>query len=95
MEDKHGARAGREFLVERSPRTHIEGIACPRLVIQGNNNPRVVEREPRDLVEHLRSKGKEIEYLMFEDEGHDVLKHKNRVRCYNAITEFFETRLRP
>ena len=27
---------------------------------------------------------------MFEDEGHDVLKFQNRVRCYNTITEFFK-----
>ena len=41
----------REFLVERSPRTYIDQITCPLLVIQGKNDPRVVERESRDLVE--------------------------------------------
>jgi pimeloyl-ACP methyl ester carboxylesterase len=85
----------RAFLVERSPRTHITGIASPLLAIQGKNDPRVVERETRDLVEALRAKGKEIDYLMFEDEGHDVLKLKNRVSCYNGITDFFKKHLRP
>jgi len=85
----------RDFLVERSPRTHLDNLNCPLLVIQGKNDPRVVEAESRDLVEHLRSIGKDIEYLMFEDEGHDVLKYKNRVRCYNGITEFFKKHLRP
>ena len=79
----------RDFLVERSPRTHIENIACPLFVIQGQNDPRVVERESRDLVEELRGRGKEVDYLVFEDEGHDVLKLQNRVRCYEAITHFF------
>jgi dipeptidyl aminopeptidase/acylaminoacyl peptidase len=65
------------------------------LVIQGKNDPRVVEQESRDLVEELRSQGKEIEYLMFEDEGHDVIKFDNRVRCYNAITDFFKRTLKP
>lgn len=83
----------RDFLVERSPRTYIEQIACPLLVIQGKNDPRVIERESRDVVEQLRAIGKEVEYLMFEDEGHDVLKHENRVRCYNAITDFFKQHL--
>ena len=32
---------------------------------------------------------------MFEDEGHDVLKFANRVRCYNAITRFFSAQLSP
>ncbi len=83
-----------EFLTERSPRTHIEQMRCPLLVIQGKNDPRVIEQESRDLVEHLRGIGKEVDYLMFEDEGHDVLKLKNRVRCYNEITAFFKKHLR-
>ncbi len=85
----------REFLVERSPKTHIEQIQCPLLVIQGKNDPRVVEPESRDLVEFLRGKGKQVDYLMFENEGHDVLKYENRVRCYTAITEFFQRTLKP
>ena len=87
--------AERADLVERSPRTHIENLGAPMLVIQGKNDPRVVEQESRDLVEHLRSIGKEIEYLMFENEGHDVLKFENRVTCYNAITDFFRKYLKP
>jgi dipeptidyl aminopeptidase/acylaminoacyl peptidase len=87
--------ADRDFLLERSPGTYIEGIGCPLLVIQGKNDPRVVEVESRELVEKLRKMGKDVDYLMFEDEGHDVLKHENRVRCYNAITDFFKKHLRP
>lgn len=85
---------GRKFLQERSPRTYIDQVACPMLVIQGKNDPRVVEQESRDLVEYLREQGKAVEYLMFENEGHDVLKYENRVTCYNAITEFFKKTLR-
>jgi dipeptidyl aminopeptidase/acylaminoacyl peptidase len=33
--------------------------------------------------------------LIFEDEGHDVLKYENRVACYNAITDFFAKHLKP
>ena len=83
----------RDFLVERSPRSYIEDILCPLLVIQGANDPRVTERESRDVVEHLRERGKEVEYLMFPDEGHDVLKYENRVTCYNGITDFFRRHL--
>lgn len=83
------------MLKERSPKTHIDSVACPMLVIQGKNDPRVVEPESRDLVEYLRKKGKNIEYLMFENEGHDVLKYENRVRCYTEITEFFKKYLQP
>ncbi|GAB4578403.1 MAG: hypothetical protein Fur0022_11380 [Anaerolineales bacterium] len=85
----------KDFLTERSPRFHIEHLTAPMLVIQGKNDPRVIEQESRDLVEYLRSIGKEVEYLMFENEGHDVLKYENRVACYNAITDFFRQHLKP
>jgi pimeloyl-ACP methyl ester carboxylesterase len=80
----------KDFLVERSPRTYMEQIRCPLLVIQGKNDPRVIEQESHDVVEYLRSIGKTVDYLVFENEGHDVLKHENRVTCYNAITEHFK-----
>jgi dipeptidyl aminopeptidase/acylaminoacyl peptidase len=83
----------RDLLVDRSPRTRIEDITAPLLVIQGRNDPRVVEQESRDLVEHLRGLGKQVEYLVFEDEGHDVLKLQNRVRCYDRIVSFFAEQL--
>ncbi len=83
----------RDFLVERSPRTTVGDISSPLLVIQGQNDPRVVEPESHDLVEGLRELGKDVEYLVFEDEGHDVLKLPNRVRCYDAIVGFFSEHL--
>jgi len=82
------------FLTERSPSTHLHQLACPLLVIQGANDPRVVEQESTDLVETLRGQGKQIDYLVFRDEGHDVLKLPNKVNCYNQITEFFTKHLR-
>jgi prolyl oligopeptidase PreP (S9A serine peptidase family) len=85
----------RAFLVERSPKTHLHNMSAPMLVIQGRNDPRVVAAESEDLVRELKSNGKDIELLIFEDEGHDVLKYENRVACYNAITDFFAKHLNP
>jgi dipeptidyl aminopeptidase/acylaminoacyl peptidase len=83
----------RDFLIERSPKTYLDQMTCPMLVVQGRNDPRVVAAESEDLVEDLRKKGKDIELLVFEDEGHDVLKYENRVTVYNAITDFFAKHL--
>ncbi|MCU0492046.1 MAG: prolyl oligopeptidase family serine peptidase [Chloroflexaceae bacterium] len=83
----------RDFLVERSPSSYISQIACPLLVIQGGNDPRVTERESRDVVEQLQAAGKEAEFLLFENEGHDILKYENKVACYNGIVRFFEQHL--
>lgn len=85
----------REFLVERSPSTYIDALSCPLLVVQGQNDPRVVESESRNVVERLRGQGKTADYLLFPDEGHDVLKYANRVACYGAITDFFRANLHP
>jgi dipeptidyl aminopeptidase/acylaminoacyl peptidase len=87
--------AGRAFLQERSPKTWLDALACPMLVIQGLNDPRVVAKESEEVVADLKQKGKDIEILLFEDEGHDVLKYANRVTCYNAIADFFAKYLKP
>ncbi|WP_420632206.1 S9 family peptidase [Candidatus Leptofilum sp.] len=84
-----------DFMRERSPRTYIEQVTAPMLVVQGKNDPRVIEQESRELVEHLQGIGKEVEYLMFPDEGHDVLKYENRVKVYTTMTDFFVKHLRP
>jgi pimeloyl-ACP methyl ester carboxylesterase len=85
----------REFLIERSPKTHLKNMSAPMLVIQGRNDPRVVAAESEDLVNQLQAEGKVLELLIFEDEGHDVLKYENRVTCYNAIADFFTKHLNP
>ncbi len=79
----------KDFLVERSPKTYMNQLSAPLMIIQGKNDPRVPEPESADLVADLRKGGVKVDYLVYEDEGHDVLRFKNRVNCYNAITEFF------
>ena len=79
----------RSFLVERSPSTYLHQLNCPLLVIQGKNDPRVVEHESRDLITELMSKNKQVDYLLFDDEGHDILKFNNRIKCYREITDYF------
>jgi len=83
----------RDFLLERSPRTHLDALAAPLLVIQGRNDPRVVVGESDRLVDELRAKGKDVEYLVFDDEGHDMVKHHNKVKAYVSIVDFFRERL--
>ncbi len=85
----------RDFLMERSPSTYMKDLQAPMLVIQGANDPRVVEAESRMVVKSLQEAGKEVDLLVFENEGHDVIKYENKVKCYNAINDFFKGHLRP
>jgi esterase/lipase len=79
----------KDFLMERSPKTYMKQLSAPLMIIQGRHDPRVPESESADLVKELRAGGRKIDYVVYEDEGHDVLRFKNRVDCYNKITEFF------
>ncbi len=83
----------RDFLVERSPKTYMSHLSIPLMIIQGKHDPRVPEPESSQLVEDLRKDGVKVDYQVYEDEGHDVLRFKNRVHCYNTITEFFRKNL--
>ncbi|WP_273382329.1 alpha/beta hydrolase family protein, partial [Symbiobacterium thermophilum] len=68
------AEEDREFLIERSPITYVDQIKAPLMVVQGAMDPRVVKAESDQMVERLRALGREVEYLVFEDEGHGFTK---------------------
>jgi dipeptidyl aminopeptidase/acylaminoacyl peptidase len=85
----------KEFLTERSPKTYFKNIRCPMLIIQGRNDPRVLAVESKEVVESLKANGVDTEFLIFEDEGHDIIKFKNKVLCYTKIVDFFRQHLNP
>ena len=77
-----------DFLMSRSPITYVENMKAPLLVLQGANDPRVVKPESDQMVEKLRSLGQEVEYHVFEDEGHDFSKRANQLKAYRLIAAF-------
>mgnify|MGYP001121402233 CR=1 FL=1 len=77
-----------DFLLSRSPITYIDDLKCPILIIQGANDPRVVKAESDQIVEKLRSKGREVEYIIFQDEGHGFTKRKNEFNAWKRASEF-------
>ena len=84
-----------ELLRERSPMTYIENAKAPLLVIQGAKDPRVVKDESDQLVEKLRSLGRTVEYIVFDDEGHGFTKRKNELTTIRASAEWLEKYLQP
>ena len=78
-----------ELLRERSPITYVENVQAPLLVLQGANDPRVVKAESDQMVERLRHMGRDVEYVVFEDEGHGFAKRANQMRGYWLAAEFF------
>ena len=80
----------KEKLTEFSPITHLDGMVKPMLVIQGANDPRVVKAESDQIVEALREKGRDIEYVVLDDEGHGFTKKENEIKVNRKILEFFD-----
>ena len=76
------------LLKDLSPIHHLAGIRAPLMVVQGANDPRVPQVESDQMVEQLRSRNHPVEYLLFPDEGHGIVKIPNRLRAYPAIAEF-------
>jgi dipeptidyl aminopeptidase/acylaminoacyl peptidase len=84
-----------EFLLERSPITYVDRVRTPLLVIQGAKDPRVVKPESDQMVERLRELGREVEYVVFEDEGHGFTRYANEMRGYRLTCEWLERHLAP
>jgi dipeptidyl aminopeptidase/acylaminoacyl peptidase len=82
-----------DLLRERSPITYVESTKAPLLVIQGANDPRVVQAESDQLVERLRALGRTVEYVVFEDEGHGFTRRENQLRAFRLSAEWLERHL--
>jgi dipeptidyl aminopeptidase/acylaminoacyl peptidase len=84
-----------DMLREFSPVTYLDGMTKPMLVVQGANDPRVVKAESDQIVAALREKGRDVEYLVLDDEGHGFSKKENELKVYAAVSEFLEKHRTP
>ncbi len=77
-----------------SPLFHAEHVTKPLLVVQGANDPRVLQIESDELVAAVKKNEVPVEYLVFEDEGHGFLNKDNRIAASEAYAKFLDTYLR-
>lgn len=80
----------KDKFIEDSPITYLDGMTKPMLVIQGANDPRVVQNESDQIVAALKEKGREVEYLVLEDEGHGFSKKQNEIVVYSKMLDFLD-----
>ncbi|MEM8932079.1 MAG: prolyl oligopeptidase family serine peptidase, partial [Acidobacteriota bacterium] len=83
-----------EYLTSISPLFHAQNIVRPLMVLQGANDPRVIQPESDDIVEAARANGVPVEYVVFDDEGHGFRKKENREEGYTAILDFLDQYLK-
>ncbi|HKW31581.1 MAG TPA: prolyl oligopeptidase family serine peptidase [Candidatus Acidoferrum sp.] len=79
---------------DSSPVTAVDTWKSPVLFIHGDDDRNVYFTQTVDLTARLREKGVEIEQLIFPDEIHDFLLHRDWLAAYHAASDFIDRRLK-
>ena len=82
-----------EMLTAYSPALQAHLIKAPLFIAQGANDPRVNKAESDQMVEALRARGVEVEYMVKEDEGHGFHNQENRFDFYRAMERFLKEQM--
>ncbi|MBK7028289.1 MAG: S9 family peptidase [Bacteroidales bacterium] len=82
------------LMKEASPVFHVDKIKTPLFVAQGANDPRVNKAESDQMVEALKKRGIEVQYMVKDNEGHGFGNEENRYDFYNAMEKFLSEHLK-
>jgi dipeptidyl aminopeptidase/acylaminoacyl peptidase len=80
-------------MLARSPISRVDRITAPLMVVQGANDARVVKAESDNIVASVRGRGVDVEYLVFDDEGHAIVNPENLIAMFGAIDRFLSRHL--
>jgi dipeptidyl aminopeptidase/acylaminoacyl peptidase len=83
------------LLAEASPVYHVDKIKAPLFVAQGANDPRVNINESDQIVNALKERGIDVEYMVKDNEGHGFGNEENRFDFYRAMIVFLDKHLKP
>lgn len=76
-----------------SPVFNVDNIVCPLFIAQGAKDPRVNKAESDQMVEALKKRNVEVQYLVKENEGHGFRNEENKFEFYGAMEQFLSTHL--
>jgi len=76
-----------------SPMSDLDTWKSPVLMIHGDDDRNVPFSESVDLAESLRKRNVYFEQLVFPDEVHGFLLHRNWLAAYRATADFFDRML--
>ena len=77
-----------------SPLFHAKNIKNPIMVLQGANDPRVLQIESDEIVDEARKAGVYVEYLLFNDAGHGFIKKDQQIEGNEKILSFLNNHLK-
>lgn len=75
--------------VDRSPITHVDRLATPMIVLQGDEDEVVPPAQAEAIVAALRDRGIPHAYLLFEGEQHGFRRAPNIIRSLEARLAFY------
>lgn len=84
----------KEMMEKYSPVFHVDQIKAPLFIAQGANDPRVNKAESDQMVEALKKRGVEVEYMVKENEGHGFSNEENKFDFYHAMEKFLDKYLK-
>lgn len=74
-------------LLERlSPLHRAAAVTAPLLLVHGANDTNVPPSESIQMCEALAALGRPVELLMFDDDGHEIVRRENRATLVEAIS---------
>ncbi|MCW0481292.1 S9 family peptidase [Gaoshiqia sediminis] len=77
-----------------SPLFHAHEVKNPVMVLQGANDPRVLQVESDEIVAAVKNNNVPVEYVVFPDEGHGFIKKENEIKGYGDILKFLNKYLK-
>ena len=78
-----------------SPMGAVERWKSPVLLIHGDDDPDVAYQQTPRLADALRTRGVSVDELIFPDEVHDFILHRDWLTSYERTAAFFERVLHP
>ncbi|KAI0337854.1 alpha/beta-hydrolase [Trametopsis cervina] len=75
---------------ERSPVYNAQNIKAPLLILQGSVDAVVPPVQAEDIVKTIQEKGGQVDYILFEGEGHGWRKAETIQRALEAELSFYE-----
>jgi dipeptidyl aminopeptidase/acylaminoacyl peptidase len=82
-----------DLLKRLSPIHKLDRVRAAMLVMHGANDTNVPVVEARQVVDTLKKNGRDVEFLLFPDEGHGWRKIPNRVKSTTTLADFFRRHL--
>jgi dipeptidyl aminopeptidase/acylaminoacyl peptidase len=79
--------------IATSPVFHADKIKAPLFIAQGKNDPRVKKSESDQMIEAMKKRGIEVEYMVKDNEGHGFHNEENRFDFYETMEKFLKKHL--